>query len=414
MQPGALADLRVLELTAGMAGPWIGRFMAWCGAEVIKVESKTRPDVTRQYVPPWAPERGIEPQLSPWFTDWNAGKRFVALDLKHPEAVALAKRLVARCDVVVENYAPGVLEKLGLGWEELARVKHDLVLLSTSGFGDSGPYRSHVTWGPNIEAVSGLATTSGFAGRPCTPTHYAYPDSLSALHGLFAVMCALDHRSRTGEGQRIDLSQLEATIAVYGEALVEPLVRGRAVERLGNRSRHAAPHGCYSCAGEDRWCAISVFDDEAWRRLCRVAEHPEWIEEPRFATLDARLANVAELDRRIESWTREHDAFELMESLQAAGVAAGVVQTTEDQYRRDPQLAARDFFEEIEHRVKGTVVATGIPLGLRGTPGRTPHAGSAVGEDNDYVFGEILSLTSDERRRLTESGAIEPRDEPRR
>lgn len=409
---GALAGLRVVEFSMGMAGPWIGRAMAWAGAEVIKVESRSHPDVTRQYVPPWAPHLGIQSRLSPWFTDWNAGKRFVALDLTQRDAVEATQRLVAIADVVVENFTPGVLDKLGLGWSALKQAKPDLVMFGTSGFGDDGPCRDYVTWGPNIEAASGLAASSGFADRPCAMTHFAYPDSVSAMHGLFAVMCALEHRDRTGEGQRVSLSQLEAMISVFGDVMMEAMVTGRDPERVGNRSSHAAPHGCYPCAGEDRWCAIAVFDDDEWRRLCEVAARPDWAEDARFATRSARLANVAELDRRVGAWTAGLDAYDVEARLQAASVAAGVVQTTEDQLRRDPQLASRGFFEEIEHELKGTVLANGIPLGLTATPGRTSHAGSALGQDNDYVFGELLGFAPTELARLRELGALEDSDEP--
>jgi benzylsuccinate CoA-transferase BbsF subunit len=390
-----------------MAGPWIGRFMAYCGAEVVKVESRKRADVTRQYVPPWAPERGIQEQLSPWFTDWNAGKRFISLDLTKPQAVELALRLASKCDVIIENYRAGVMDKLGLGYEAMRAAKADIILFSTAGYGATGPYSSYVTWGPNIEAMAGLSTLTGFPQHECTMTQYAYPDALSALHGLFAVMCALDHRRRTGEGQCINLSQLEASAAVIGDELMEYLVNGRVPEKLGNRSRYAAPHGCYRCLGEDRWCAVAVFDDEEWKRLCRVVGQSAWSEDPRFATLEARRANVEPLDRMLEEWTATRDAHEVMNTLQEAGVAAGVVQTVEDQYRCDPQLAARHFFEEIEHVVKGKVVATGIPLGLTATPGRSGRAGSAVGQDNHYVFGELLGMNVAEMRKLEEAGAIE-------
>jgi crotonobetainyl-CoA:carnitine CoA-transferase CaiB-like acyl-CoA transferase len=403
----ALAGLRVVEFTAGMAGPWIGRFMAYCGAEVIKVESRQRPDVTRQYVPPWAPELGIQSQLSPWFTDWNAGKRFVALDLTKPEAVALAQRLVAVSDVVVENYAPGVIEKLGLGYAALRVVKPDLIMLSSSGYGGSGPYARYVTWGPNIEALSGLSTLSGFPDRPCTVTQYAYPDALSALHGFVAVLSALEHRRRTGRGQAIDLAQYETTASVIGDVLMEYLANGREPARRGNRSLTAAPHNCYRCRGDDRWCAIAVFSDDEWPRLCGVMERPELATDARFATSAARLAHVDELDRLIEAWTASCDAYDVMRAVQGAGVAAGVVQTVADQLERDAQLAARGFFEEIEHAVKGRVLATGIPLGLTATPGRTTGTGAAVGADNDYVFRELLGLSADEMQHALAIGSIE-------
>jgi len=409
----ALEGLRVVEFAAALAGPWIGRIMAFCGAEVIRVESKKRPDVVRGYVPPWAPEMGIQPQLSPWFTDWNAGKRFVALDLARPEAVEISRRLVAACDVVIENYSAGVMEKLGLGYAEFRRVKPDLVMISTSGFGDRGPHHRYITWGPNIEALSGLAKLSGFPGRECTMTQYAYPDTLSALHGLFAVMCALDHRGRTGEGQHISLSQTEATIAVIGDVMMEALANGREPQSLGNRSMHAAPHGCYRCRGEDRWCAIAVGSEVEWERFCEVLGHPEWQTDPRFLTLSSRLENAELLDGLIEEWTAERTEYQVMSVLQEAGIAAGVVQNTEDQLRRDPQLRERQFFEEVAHAKKGSVVAAGIPLGLTGTPGRSGRAGAAVGEDNEYVFRELLGMTPEEIRNAVEAGAIESCDERR-
>ena len=406
----ALGEVRVLEFSAGMAGPWIGRFMAHCGADVIRVESRKRPDVVRLYVPPRNPELGTQPELSPWFTDWNAGKRFVSLDLTHSDAVDLAKRLVEKTDVVVENYSTGVMEKLGLGYSELRRRKPDLIMLSTSGYGDSGPCSRYITWGPNIEALSGLATLTGFPHRNCTITQYAYPDALSALHGLFAVMCALDHRGRTGRGQYINLSQAEATIGIVGDVMLDTLANGREPQKLANRSLHAAPQGCYPCKGEDRWCAIAVSTDLDWERFCTVVEKPEWASDPRFATRSSRLENAEELDRRIESWTTTQIDYELMDALQEAGIAAGVVQNIEDQMHRDRQLAARNFFERIEHRKKGSVLANGIPLGLRGTPGRSGPSGGAVGQDNDSVFSELLGMTDQEIQRHVETGAIESPD----
>jgi len=406
-RPGALAGLRVVELTAAMAGPWIGRFLAWCGADVIRVESKRRPDVVRLYVPPRARELGTQERLSPWFTDWNAGKRFVALDLTRPRAVELAKRLVAKSDVVIENYATGVIRKLGLDYEVLRGVRPDLVMLSTSGLGASGPHASWVSWGPNIEALSGLARLSGFPGRACTITQFALPDVTSALHGLVAVLCALDHRRRTGEGSYVALSQLEATIASFGHVLLEGLANGREPPQRGNRAPHAAPHGVYRCLGEDRWVAIAVEGEDAWRRLCGATGRPEWAADPRFATLAARLAHQDALDAEVEAWTRGQDAYAAMERLQAAGVAAGVVQDVRDQLERDPQLRARGHFEELPHLAKGRVVANGVPLGLTGTPGASGASGAAVGEHNEEVFRGLVGLGEAEYREAVADGAIE-------
>jgi len=403
----ALRGVRVLEFTAGMAGPWIGRIMAYCGAEVVKVESAARPDVTRQFIPPWAPEMGVQSQLSPWLTDWNAGKRCVALDLTQPRAVELALRLAARADIVVENYRAGVMDKLGLGYEALRAARPDLIVLSSSGFGNSGPASRYVTWGPNLEAMSGMSALTGFPGRGCTMTQFAYPDAVAGLHGLFAVLSALDHRERGGGGQYIDLAQIECCVAVIGDVMLEMLANGAEPQPLGNRSRRGAPQGCYPCAGDDRWCALSAFTEEEWAALCAVLERPQWQADTRFCDIAARLANQDALDQEIGAVTRAWDAFDLMTALQNAGVAAGVVQTAEDQYRRDPHLAARGFFEEIEHAVKGKVVATGIPVGLTATPGRTPGAGAAIGADTEAVFAEWLSLSPTEIATLRAERVIE-------
>jgi crotonobetainyl-CoA:carnitine CoA-transferase CaiB-like acyl-CoA transferase len=383
---------------------------------VIRVESRSFPDVVRLYVPPRGPERGVDPddqaprgtdpQGSPWFTDWNAGKRFVALDLTKPDAVAIVRRLAACSDVVVENNSAGVVDKLGVGWPDLRRVKPDLVMLGTSGYGDRGPHRRYVTWGPNIEALSALGTLSGFAERACTITQYAYPDVLSALHGLVAVLAALAHRDRTGEGQYVNVAQLEATIAALGDVLLETLVTERVPPRAGNRSRTDAPHGCYPCRGDDRWCAIAVESDDAWARFCAAVERSEWRDDPRFADAAGRRAHADALDALVASWTATQDAEAVMRRLQAVGVAAGVVQTVAD-LADDPQLAARGFFETIPHVTRGAVVASGIPLGLTATPPRSRIAGQAIGHDHAYVFRKVLGMGEEEIAAAIASGAIE-------
>jgi len=406
---GALAGVRVLELTVAMAGPWIGRFMAACGAEVIRVESREFPDVVRLYVPPRAPEHGTDSQGSPWFTDWNAGKRFVALDLTQPDAVALCRRLAALSDVVIENNSAGVVDKLGLGWADLRRVKPDLVMLGTSGYGDEGPHRGYVTWGPNIEALSGLATLSGFAHRACTITQYAYPDVLSALHGLVAVLAALAHRDRSGEGQYVNVAQLEATIAAVGDVMLDALVHAYVPARAGNRSPAGAPHGCYRCRGEDRYCAIAIESDEAWGRFCAVIDRPEWRDDGRFCDGASRVAHAAALDALVEAWTVTQDAESVMARLQAVGVPAGVVQHVAD-LADDPQLMARGYFETIPHATRGSVVACGVPLGLTATPVRTGTAGQAIGSDHAYVFGTVLGMSAAEIARAVASGVIQDAD----
>lgn len=407
---GPLAGLRVLEFTAGMAGPWIGRFLAWCGADVIKVESKAYPDVTRLYIPPREPERGIQPQMSPWFTDWNGGKRFVSLDLRNPRGADLARRLAVASDVVIDNNSSGVLARLGLGFDVLERLKPELVLFSSTGYGDTGPDQHYVTWGPNIETLSGIATVSGFAHRAATMTQFAYPDPLSALYGLVAILAALRHRDAGGQGQRIDLAQLEATVASIGPLVLEALAEGRDPPRLGNAARTHAPQGCYPCLGEDRWCVIAITDQAAWERFCIISGNRAWRDDPRFADAAARIANAHPLDRLIGAWTATRDRHELMHLFARAGIACGVVQDVEDQLERDEHLAARGFFERIYHHAKGMVLAPGIPLGLGGTPGRTRDAGHARGHHNREVFRELLGLSTADYDAELAAGVIEAAD----
>ena len=402
-----MAGLKVVEFTQGMAGPWIGRMLAWCGAEVIRIESHQVPGVVRLYIPPRSVERVIEPEMSPWFTDWDAGKLFVALNLKTAGGTDLALKLVGRSDVVVENNRFGVMDNLGLGWETLHASNEKLIAISSSGFGDTGVHPGYVSWGPNIEAMSGMAWLGGFPEAEGAMTQYAYPDSLSALHGLFAVLCALEHREQTGQGQRISLSQLETTVAMIGPEMMDQMAHQQPPPRMGNRSSYRAPQGCYRCAGEDQHCVVSVATQHEWAALCQVIGRPTWADDPRFANSDARQAEADAIDAAIGEWTLGLSPQNAVESLQAAGVPAGVVQNTEDQYMRDPHLAERGYFETIPHLKRGEVVAPGIPLGLQGTPGHTTRAGAAMGEDNASVFRERLELSADEYDAYVEAGAIE-------
>lgn len=402
-----LAGLRIVEFGTGLAAPWIGRILAWAGAEVIKIESRAHPDVPRLFVPPKHPEQGTQPECSPWFTDWSAGKRFVALDLRKPEGAELARRIVDRSDAVIANYSTGVLAKLGVGYETLAARNPGLVMLESNGYGESGPLARYVTWGPNIEALSGLCSFSGFAHRECTISHFAYPDPLSALHGLVALMAGLRERAQSGRGQVIHMSQFETAIAAIGPLLIESAATGSEPPRLGNGERDRAPYGCFACRGEDRWCVIAVEDDAQWTALSALMGDPAWAFEERFATMAARVEHAAELEARIADWTRDQDDYAVMKRCQEAGIAAGVVQSAEDMLRRDPQLAARGFFESIPHFKRGRVVASGIPLGLTATPGRTTHAGSSVGHDNEVVLRELVGLSGAEWDEWVSVGAIE-------
>ncbi len=406
----ALDGLRVVEFGTGLAAPWIGRMLAFAGAEVIKIESHAFPDVPRLFVPPRHPELGTQPESSPWFTDWSAGKRFVALDLRKEEGAELARRIVDQSDAVIANYSVGVLEKLGLDFARLSARNPGLVMLESSGFGESGPNSRYVSWGPNIEAASGLASLGGFAHRDCSLSHFAYPDPLSASHGLFVLLAGLIDRQRTATGQLIALSQLETTIAAIGPLMLEAAALGREPARRGNGEIDRAPYGCFPCRGTDRWCVICVEDDLDWQRLKGVLGAPGWAEQERFATMSARVRNAEPLEARISEWTQQRTDYEVMEACQRAGVASGGVQNAEDLLRHDPQLAERGFFEEIPHHKKGLVTASGIPLGLTGTPGKTTQAGSSIGQDNRSILQEIVGLSEPQIEQFIAMGAVEEKD----
>ncbi len=403
---GALAGLRVLEFTAGMAGPWAGRLMAYHGAEVVKIESRSAADVTRLYVSPKNPEAGISEVRSPWFTDWNAGKSFVGLDLKTPEGRSIALQLAARADVVIENFVPGAMQRLDLDFATLARRNPGLVYLATSGFGQSGPSSSYVSWGPNIEAVSGLAALSGLSDHDATITQYAYSDPVAALHGLVAVMAALAHRDRTGEGQFIDLAQVETCAATIGDLLLAAL-EGEPPSPQGNRRAVGAPYGMYPCEGEDRWVAITIETDSQWEAFCRLIQRREWLMDERFRDITSRRTHAELLDRLVADWTQSMTAEAVMEQLQNAGIPAGVAQHVEDLVRRDPQLAARDFFEEIAHCDGGRVRASRPGFRLQETGGRTTDTGRAIGADNERVLAQWLGFSADDIDHHRRAGILE-------
>jgi crotonobetainyl-CoA:carnitine CoA-transferase CaiB-like acyl-CoA transferase len=228
-------------------------------------------------------------------------------------------------------------------------------------------------------------------------------------------MCALEYRRGSGHGQQINISQLEATVASIGDVLLEVFADDREPAKVGNRSLYMAPQGVYRCRDEtnenDRWCAISVATEQEWRGFCQLLQKPEWIDDPRFSSLQQRLANQALLDGYITEWTIARDPYEVMHALQQVGIAAGVTQHVEDQWLRDPHLKARQFFEEIAHEKRGSVIASGLPLGLQGTPGKTPHAGRAIGKDNQAVFCQLLGLSEAEFRDYLASGVIQGSDD---
>jgi benzylsuccinate CoA-transferase BbsF subunit len=397
-----LRGIRVVDMTWAWAGPHGTQLLALLGAEVIKVESHARLDHSRvRSLMGGATQGG--PDSSPLFNDLNLNKLSLTLDLRSEEARALLRRLVAVSDVLVQNMRPGVLDRLGLSYEELSQIQPDLILLSSSAVGSTGPERSYAGYAPTFSSLAGIADLTGYPDQPPTPLSGSV-DLRVGTAGALAVIAALYRRRRTGEGQHIDLSSTEVMSSMMGEAFLEHSMNGRVPGRRGNRHDVMAPHDCYPCAGENRWVSIAVGSDEEWTALKGAIGDPA-LEDERFAGPAERWQSQDELDRIIERWTRSRDAGDLVNLLQAAGVATMRVHI-EDSIADDPHVAARGFIETIEHPAVGNRRVVGAPwrFGAGGVGIRRPAP--LLGEHNDYVLGEILELPADEIERLTAEGVV--------
>ncbi|HLB12022.1 MAG TPA: CoA transferase, partial [Dehalococcoidia bacterium] len=342
-----LEGIRIADFSWFGAGPIATKYMADHGAEVVKVESEAKLDGLRYAQP--IPDGKPGPNSSGYYNNFNSSKLGITLNMDHPKGRELARRLVAVCDVVIENYTPRVAEKWGLTYKELVKVKPDIIVVNQPMQGLTGPHRDYRGFGAAIQALSGINSLTGYPECPPVGTGTNYPDfSCNPCHTAIAIMAALRYRRRTGRGQHIEVSQFESTVSVLESAILDYTVNGRVQERHGNRHPAAAPHGAYRCLGEDRWCAIVVVTEEEWRAFCRATGEPAWTKEQRFSSSAQRLANQDELDLLVESWTCQLPPEEVMCILQAAGVAAGVVQDAEDTVTRDPQLRERGHYWRLE------------------------------------------------------------------
>ncbi|HUE40141.1 MAG TPA: CoA transferase [Candidatus Binatia bacterium] len=403
MSTKPLAGVRVADFTWVWAGPFCTEQLAHLGAEVIRVETAARQCVTRM-LPPFA-EFQPGPNRSGYFNQYNQGKQSLTLNLKHPRGLEVARRLVARSDVVAENFANGVMERMGLGYEEVRRLKPDAIMLSISGYGRSGPEREFVSYGPATVPLAGFSSVTGYKGGPPMHIGVSYGDPTAGLHGALAVMAALCHRRRTGEGQFIDVSLWEAAASLLPDALLEYQMNGQEPPRDGNRDPHMAPHGVFRCAGADRWLSVAVRTDEEWQSLCAAMEDAALGADPRFATLADRKCNEDALEERITAWTQTRSAEDATRCLQAAGVAAFPAMTNQDLYE-DPHLNERGFFVDIPHPEVGARHHAGIPWRLSATPCAVEAPAPCVGEHNRRVLAEVLGYSEAEIDRLTTEGAL--------
>lgn len=395
-----LAGVRVCDFSWIIAGPTATRVLADFGAEVIRVEHAQAADAVRF----GRPIVGDTPTMnnSGFFNYFNRNKRSILLNVRHPMGYDLVRRLIAKSDVVVENFSSRIMESWGLDYPQLREVREDIIYCSISGFGHSGRDREFTTWGPTAQALSGLTLMSGLPGKPPAGWGYSYMDHTAGYQAAAAILMALYHRNRTGEGQHIDISQVEGGIVLAGPAVLDATVNGRSWRRAGMPpGNHAweprvAPHNAYACAGEDRWVAIAVTNEAEWQAFVRAMDEPPWADDPRFATNEGRLANQDELDERIEAWTTEFDDYEAMEILQAAGIRAGVCQKASDRFERDPQLKARGWWHTVPHPELGDCDYDGVVPRLSATPGSVRTASPVIGADTQDVLRGVLGMSEDE------------------
>jgi crotonobetainyl-CoA:carnitine CoA-transferase CaiB-like acyl-CoA transferase len=397
-----LEGVRVIDFSRVWAGPFGARFLADYGADVIRVESARFPDTRgAPHLPP-----GPRRERDAHFAEMHRNKRSVTLDLHLPDGQELARRLIGTADVVIENYGVGVMERFGLGYDRLRDLRPDIVMLSMPGLGREGPDSRMLAYGQQLMGYVGLSPLwrqpeSSLAAS----TKLAFPDFIAAgLVGL-AATAALLVREQTGEGQFVELAQIDATAQVMGVAFLDYFVNGRIAEARGNADPNFAPHAAYRCLGHDRWVAIACATEEEWRSLCAVMHHPDLVADPRFATKPLRHANRAALDPLIEAWTSEQTPHQVMYRLQRVGVPAGVVASAEDLYH-DLHLRARGYPVTIDHPDAGRLDHPGMTVGLSATPGRVRRAAPRLGEHNAEVFQVMLGLSPAEYDDLVARGVI--------
>ncbi len=431
--PFPLDGVRILDFTWWLASGGAPRFLSALGAEDIKVEWHQNMDLRMGMAQYGQGGRAAREALgvnegplpadlstinrSGQFNDFHAGHRGLSLNVRHPEGLNIAKRLVALSDIVAEGFSPGVMERWGLGYEVMKEIKPDIIYLSQSGMGQVGVYGRYRTVGPIAASFGAVSEMSGLP-EPYAPAGwgYSYLDWFGAYNLANAMVAALYYRDRSGKGQWIDSSQVDAGIYLNGTSVLEWSANGTIWQRYGNRSPYkpAAPHGAYPCRSDiesdDRWIAIACFDESDWNALRRAMGDPEWAVWARFATLADRLAHQDELDERIAAWTRQHDRWELMHRLQEVGVAAGVCQDAQDRLEVDPQLDHLDWLTEVEHSEMGAWPTKEVPVKWSETPpfmgGQIDRGAPCYGEDNHYVLGELLGMSSQEIARLAEDGII--------
>jgi crotonobetainyl-CoA:carnitine CoA-transferase CaiB-like acyl-CoA transferase len=430
-QPQALANIRVVDFSWVRAGPWATRWLGAFGAEIIKIEW---PENERGRLPSTTTPQNLEVNLntSGNFNDTNLNKKSLSLNVRTGKGLEIVKRLIAVSDVVIENFSSRVLRNWGLGYDELCRIKPDIVYVSMSGYGHTGRHHHYTTFGPVAQAVAGLTHLSGLPDRPPAGWGWSYMDDTGGMYGAMCALTGLYHRNMTGSGQHIDLSQMVASVPLNGPALLDFTVNGRGSRRAGfppgNRAHwpgtplinnyrgpRVAPHNAYRThpGGYNDWCVIVCHSDAEWQRLAQVMGSPAWAVAAKFATLTLRLQHQEELDAQIETWTMTLGKYELTERCQAAGVRALPVQSAEDRVEHDPQLRDREMYVAIDHPTLGVRKVQNAPFKMSETPAANHRPSPLIGQHTKEIVEDLLGYSHDELRAGFEDGTFWPAKRPR-
>jgi crotonobetainyl-CoA:carnitine CoA-transferase CaiB-like acyl-CoA transferase len=394
-----LEGIRVLSFSTGAAGPDCGKVLGELGADVIKIECKDNLDQVRTIV--------ADPNNSAGFNESNRNTRSFGLNLTTKKGIEIAKRLIKMSDIIIENFRGGVMKGFGLDYERVRRIHPEIIYLSSQGYGSDGPYSDFQAYGPMLCAASGILSIWSHPDDPYPVGSSApYPDHIASKHLVVAALAALDYRRRTGEGQFIEMAQTEVIANLIGEYFLQYTVNKQIPNPLGNRSPYNAPQGIYSCKDFDSWVAITVFNDEEWLRLCQAMGNPSWAHDSKFANNQGRLDNVEELDKLLGEWTAMHDAHEVMETIQRAGVAAGIVQKAPDAIE-DPQLKHLGAIVELDHAVAGKRLYPAIPFKLSATPSLKSTRAPLLGEHTEEICHKFLEMSKEEITSLMEDGVLE-------
>ena len=398
-----LKGIRVADFGQIVAMPFTAQILGWLGAEVILVETKHR--LTTRAWPPFAEaEPGVN--RSGGFNTINNTKLGCTLNLQKPQGMELAKRLISISDIVAENYSTGTMERMGIGYDEMQRLRPDIIYLSLGAFGRTGPMKDLAGFHSVINLFSGLAAVTGHTDSHPRILGGIFPDPFSGCYCVLSLLEALYHRANTGEGQYIEVAMTEALATLIPEAIMDYTLHGKEAERVGNKHKDKAPHDIFRCAGEQKWVAISVDGQEQWQALCRVAGHPEWQQDPRFGDRVSRLDNQDSLTALIEAWTSSKLPEEVADSLQAAGVAAAPV-VDSDEVLADPHLIDRGFVTWVDHPKTGSRPMGTVSWAIDGERPNNYRPAPLLGEHNEYVFCDLLGLSKEEASGLVEEGVIE-------